>query len=116
MRKITSQLQKTLQFSELQTDRHDKRLEKLPSRPALTATVLGERNRLLYVIGVITKVRYFIDTGGTQQPTARTRLKLTGGNGKQIATYGRRYVYSNVDLHEHIGIDLLQHHDLLIDT
>ncbi|VDO84562.1 unnamed protein product [Schistosoma curassoni] len=44
-----------------QTNKHEKRFEKLPSRRALTATEGGKHSRLSYITDVTEKVRYLID-------------------------------------------------------
>ncbi|VDP84780.1 unnamed protein product [Schistosoma mattheei] len=117
---------------------NSKHLGKLPSRHALTATVAGEHSRLLYITDVTTRVRYLVDTGvevsvlpaNSNDRLHESALNLQAANGKPIATYGKRYVYLNVGLHKPIhwifivadvsmliiGTDLLQHHNLIIDT
>ena len=85
-----------------------------------------------------TKVRYLVDTGAevsvlpanSNDRLHESVLSLQAANGKPIATYGKRYVYLNVGLRKPIhwifvvadvsmpiiGIDLLQYHNLLMDT
>ncbi|VDO97908.1 unnamed protein product, partial [Schistosoma mattheei] len=129
--------QKTMQFFKLKINRHEKRFAKLPSRHALMAIVADEHSRLLYVTDVTTRVRYLLDTGAEvsvlpANPDDRLHesvLNLQAANGKPIATHGKKYVYLNVSLRKPIhwifvvadvpmpiiGIDLLQHHNLIID-
>ncbi|TNN15986.1 Pol polyprotein, partial [Schistosoma japonicum] len=102
------------------------------------ATIAGGNSRLLFITDVITKVRYLIDTGAEVSVLPATSsdrqheaaFDLQAADGKQIATYGKKYVYLNVGLREPIhwiftiadvkipiiGINLLSHHNLLVDA
>lgn len=99
-------MQKTLQFTALQTIRHDKRIGKLSSRYALTATVASKHSRLLYVANVIMIVRYFIHTNTEVRILSaifngrlyKAVFKLQTANRKPIATYVKWYMYLRVDL------------------
>ncbi|TNN12873.1 Pol polyprotein, partial [Schistosoma japonicum] len=102
------------------------------------ATVAGGNSHLLFISDVITKVRYLVDTGAEVSVLPATSsdrqheaaFDLQAADGKQIATYGKKYVYLNVGLRKPIhwiftiadvkipiiGIDLLSHHNLLVDA
>lgn len=84
------------------------------------------------------KVRYLVDTGAeisvlpeiSKGRLYKSVFNLQAENGKPVAIYGKNYVYFNVGLRKSIhcilvaadvsmsamGMELLQHHMLLIDT
>ncbi|CAH8582451.1 unnamed protein product [Schistosoma intercalatum] len=63
----------------------------------------GKHSRLLYVIDVITRVRYLVDTGAevsvlpanSNDRRHEAVLNLHAADGKPIATYGKRCFYAN---------------------
>ncbi|VDP47527.1 unnamed protein product [Schistosoma mattheei] len=61
--KSLPEIAETPQFSRHNIDRLEKRLEKLPSRHASTATVAGEHSHLSYATDVVTRVRHLVYTG-----------------------------------------------------
>lgn len=62
----------------------ERRSDKLPINFTLTATVTGEHSRLLCIVGVIKKVRYFVKIGAE---VSIFPVILTTNSTKQFTTY-----------------------------